>query len=208
MADPVHGLNLSADDNSKKSRKGAIPRNVETYLKVATMNAFADEVAKLADDAPVPPPEKSKSRALKNMAQMGLLTGAAAPIIAVGRQFVEGAVDTPGGFRPRFDAGKARVKGTTKGDLVGRALAAGVGGTLLGYAKNRLQQHQDQQKAAAAGGPPSGPRIAVAAGPASTAKGMRVGNTPIAAKSGVVRPAATNPVNPRLPLGDAMTPKV
>jgi hypothetical protein len=208
MADPVHGLNLSGDDNSKKSRKGSIPRNVETYLKTAAMNAFADEVAKLADEDPAAPPTKSKARVLKDMAQMGLLTGTAAPIIAAGRHFVEGAVDTPGGFRTRFDAGKARIKGTTKGDILGRALAAGVGGTLLGYAKNRLQQHQDQQKAAAAGGPPSGPRIAVAAGPSSSAKGMRIGNTPIAAKSGVTRTGASKPVNPRMSLPDAMAPKV
>lgn len=204
MADPVHGLNLSGDDNSKKSRKGSIPRNVETYLKTAAMNAFADEVSKLA--------EGQERHPARDMAQMALLGATAAPVIDVSGKFVKGFVDTPGGLRARAAGGLASAAETTAGDIASKAFTAGVGGTALGYARNRLQQYQrgleDKVAAALAGGTPSGPRIAVAAGPASSAKGMRVGNTPIAAKSGVTRPAAAKPVNPRMPLSDAMTPKV
>ena len=204
MADPVHGLNLSSDDNSKKSRKGSIPRNVETYLKTASMNAFADEVSKLA--------EGQERHPARDMAQMALLAGGAAPVIDLSGRFVRGLIDTPGDLRARLSGGSAEVGKATAGDLAAKAFTAGVGGTALGYAKNRLQQYQQgldgKVAAALAGGAPTGPRIAVAAGPASSAKGMRIGNTPIAAKSGVTRPGAAKPVNPRMPLSDAMTPKV
>ena len=209
MADPVHGLNLSGDDNSKKSRKGSIPRNVETYLKTAAMNAFADEMAKLANGEQPAKEGPSKLRRLKHMAQGALLTGTAAPIVSGGREFVKGFVDGGGNFRTRVSRGATKAtEKLTAGEIAGRAVAGGLGGGLLGYAKDQLARHQAKEAGALVGGAPSGPRIAVAAGPSSSAKGMRVGNTPIAAKSGVTRTAAAKPVNPRMSLSDAMAPKV
>lgn len=238
--DEHHGLDLSRDDNLKKSRKGAIPKNVDSFLKAASARAFADEMRKLADGEDPTEVEAAisklqKPKPWKTIGQTALMASVAAPLIEAGGKFTKGFVDAHGGLGARFtgglgEAGKGGIKAMTKGDIASRALTSGLGGGVLAAAKEgieiskarrTLQEYLQQQKdaAAPAGGPPSGPsgpRVAVSANPpaptnplrGSSNKAQRVGNTPIAAKSGVVRSQSGEAMNPRAPLTAAMKPKV
>lgn len=206
MADPTHGLELEGDDNRKKSRKGAIPRNVATYLKSATLEGFADEMAKLSKD------EKPTSLKVKHLGQSALLGGVAAPLLSATGDVTKGLVNhgLPGGAKA--------LKGISRGDIAAAAVTGALGATALSAAKQRLAKHQDVKIADAfgvgAGGAPSGPKVSTPSAPTlgvlrgSSNKGQRVGNTPIAAKSGVVRSMSGQAMNPRSPLGDAIRPKV
>lgn len=236
--DSPHGLDLSKDDNSKKSRKGSIPKNVESYLKAASMAAFVEEMQKLSEGEPEPAEVEqaitklTKPKPWKTIGQTALLASVAAPVIEGAGRFTKGFVDTPGGLGARAagglgEAGKGGLRAMTKGDIASRALTSGAGGAVLAAAKEGIELQQarralhnyisSKQAAALAGGPPSGPQVSAAAGPpppsisplrGSSNKGQRVGNTPIAAKSGVVRSMSGEAMNPRAPLTAAMKPKV
>lgn len=235
--DPAHGLDLSKDDNLKKSRKGSIPKNVESYLKSASMLAFADEVQKISEGESDPEEVQqaitklTKPKPWKTIGQTALLASVAAPVIEGAGRFTKGFVDTPGGLGARTrgglgEAGKGGLLAMTKGDIASRALTSGAGGAVLAAAKEGIELQQARRKlhdylakeagSGLAGGAPSGPRISAAAPPqpsisplrGSSSKSQRVGNTPIAAKSGVTRSMSGEAMNPRAPLSAAMKPKV
>lgn len=198
----VHGLDLSKDDNSKKSRKGSIPKNVASYLKSASLAAFADEMRKLSDAEPDEAVEQAvskltKPRAWKTIGQTALMAGAAAPVIEGAGRFTKGFVDTSGGLAARARGGMGQaakgvlsgsgVKAMTKGDVVSRALTAGAGGGVLAAAKEGLELHNARKSlhnyiatnkeaaiGVALGGPPSGPSAPSAPStPAPTASPLR-----------------------------------
>lgn len=217
MADEHHGLDLAADENSRKSRKGSIPRNVDTFLKKSMVDAFVDEISKLADDQP---PTKIK---LKHMGQAALFGGAASPALKATGNFAKGFVNHAGGnIAARVGGGLEEVARTTRGDIASKALEGALGGTVVSAASNALANRQREEAArtkqsdlfGGAGGAPSGPKISTPAAPTlgvlrgSSNKSQRVGNTPIAAKSGVTRSMSGTALNPRANLGDAMKPKV
>lgn len=221
MADAQHGLDLSSDENSRKSRKGAIPRNVDTYLKSAMLDAFQVELAKLSEE------DVSTSTKAKHLGQMALLGSATAPLLNAAGHFVRGAVDTEGPLSKRLlEGGIGAVQNLSAGDVARKVFTGGVGGTGIGLAQDALSRHQQREIAQAtkqaeglfggggAGGAPSGPKVSTPSAPTlgvlrgSSNKGQRVGNTPIVAKSGVTRSISSQPVNPRTNLGDAMRPKV
>ncbi len=240
--DSTHGLDLSKDDNHKKSRKGMIPKNIESYLKVASMNAFADEMHKLSEDVSEEKVQQAvtkltKPKAWKTIGETAALAGVAAPVIEGAGRFTKGFVDAPGGLAARArgglgEAGKSGLRAMTKGDVASRSLTSGMGGGVLAAAKEGIELHQarkalhdyiaSNKEAAigvALGGPPSGPRVTTASAPdapapavsplrGSSNKSQRVGNTPIAAKSGVTRSMSGQAMNPRAALSDAMRPKV
>lgn len=235
--DSPHGLDLSKDDNTKKSRKGAIPKNVESYLKGASLSAFVDEMRKLSegetDEAEVEQAitKLTKPKPWKTIGQTALLASVAAPAIEGAGRFTKGFVDTHGGLGARAmgglgEAGKGGIRAMTKGDIASRALTAGAGGAVLAAAKEGIELQQARRAlhsylgkdaAAPAGGAPSGPRTSAAAGPpppsisplrGSSNKSQRVGNTPIAARSGVTHSMSGEAMNPRAPLTAAMKPKV
>lgn len=208
MADENHGLDLSSDENKRKSRKGSIPRNVDTYLKSAMLEGFADEIMKLSEGEPSPAAMKAK-----HMGQLALFGGLANPALQALGTFTEHSV--PGGL----GAGIKAVKGLSRGSLASSALTGAVGGSMIAAAKDKLKQHQENELGKIADllggmGAPSGPKVSTPAAPTlgvlrgSSNKSQRVGNTPIAAKSGVTRSSSGQAMNPRANLSDAMRPKV
>jgi len=243
-ADTGHGLDLSKDDNSKKSRKGAIPRNVDTYLKEKKLAAFAEEMQKLStapedeEEVQAAISKLQKPKPWKNIAQTAGMAAVAAPVIEGAGRFTKGFVDARGGLGARLRGGLGHaatgdlaakgLRGMTSGDVVSRSLTAGLGGGVLSAAREGVELHQaraalhrylhgGEKDAADMGVPavpsaPAAPQIKLPA-PASPLRGssnksQRVGNTPIAAKSGVTRSMSGTPMNPRASLSDAMTPKV
>lgn len=209
MADEHGGLDLTGDENRRKSRKGSIPRNVDTYLKEARLDGFADEVRKLAADEP------PTSTRVKHLGQLALFGGLANPALQTIGAFAEHGV--AGGL----GAGVKAMRNTTRGSLASSALTGAIGGSMIAAAKDKLKQHQENELAPKfadlfSGAPsgPSGPKVSTPAAPTlgvlrgSSNKSQRVGNTPIAAKSGVTRSMSGQAMNPRANLGDAMRPKV
>jgi len=103
-----------------------------------------------------------------------------------------------------------------------KSLTAGLGGGVIAAAKEGIEVHNarkaireylGQKEAGLLGGTPSGisgPKISTPAAPTlgvlrgSSNKSQRVGNTPIAAKSGVTSSSSGDAMNPRRNLGDAM----
>lgn len=244
----VHGLDLSQDDNSKKSRKGSIPRNVETFLKKAELQGFAEEMQKLSDTDSESDEEVSQAisklqrpKPWKTIAQTAALAATAAPVIDAAGRFTKGFVDTHGGLGARARGGLGRVAtetrggagllGMTMGDIASKGVTSGAGGAVLAAAKEGIELRRarntlharlalaDDKIAAAVGAGaaiagPSGPRISLPQAPTlgvlrgSSNKSQRVGNTPIAARSGVTRSQSGEAMNPRANLSDAMKPKV
>lgn len=208
-----HGLDLSEDDNSKKSRKRTIPRNVATYLKKAMLDGFAEEMAKLSEEKP------SLGVKAKHLGQLALFGGLANPALQAVGTFAEHAAAPGGGLA----AGAKAVRGLSRAQVGSSALTGAIGGSLVAAAKDKLKQRQESELGAkmadlfsglGAGGAPSGPKVSTPAAPSlgvlrgSSNKSQRVGNTPIAAKSGVTRPAVAAAMNPRTNLTDAIRPKV
>lgn len=213
MADDTHGLDLAAAENARKSRKGSIPRNVDTFLKSSTLSAFVDELQKLADDQP---PTKIK---LKHLGQSAALGGVSTPAVETAARFVKGFADTNGGIKTRLGGGARELATTTRGDVAKKTFLGALGATGIAQAHDTLKNHQLEEivhKHADlfTGGAPSGPKVSVPSAPTlgvlrgSSNKSQRVGNTPIAAKSGVTRSMSGVALNPRANLGDAMRPKV
>lgn len=219
MADAPHGLDLSDDENKRKSRKGSIPRNVDTYLKSALLEGFTDEISKLSADEP---PTKVK---VKHLMQAGAFGGTVTPAIEVASRFVKGFADHPGGggIAARTASGVKELGTATRGDVAKKMFLGAAGATGIAQAQDALHRHQAAEIAQAKGaadlfsGPasgPAGPKVSTPSAPTlgvlrgSSNKGQRVGNTPIAAKSGVVRSMSGQAMNPRANLGDAMRPKV
>ncbi len=221
----THGLEDRLEEHDRvKSRKGAIPTNVQTLMKAASMAAFLDEVSKLAVDEVevVDAAHKlQKPRPWKTIGQTAAMVGAAAPAIDVAGKFTKGFLDTPSGGLGAHIAGGAKTVGAmTLGDLAAKSLTAGLGGGVIAAAKEGIELHNArkalhsylmQEKASGLlGGAPSGPKISTPAAPTlgvlrgSSNKAQRVGNTPIAAKSGVTQAASGDAMNPRRNLGDAM----
>lgn len=118
------------------------------------------------------------------------------------------------------------VRGMTAGDVAARSLTAGLGGGVIAAAKEGIEVHNARKAIreylgqakesgllGGLGGAPSGPagpKISTPAAPTlgvlrgSSNKSQRVGNTPIAAKSGVTNSSSGDAMNPRRNLGDAM----
>lgn len=215
MADTTHGLDLSSDENARKSRKGSIPRNVDTYLKSAMLEAFQDELMKLSDGEV---PTKVKA---KHLGQAALLGGTTAPLVGATGDFVKGFAKGQGGILSRAASGVGEVSHELVPSLAARATTGALGMTGVVAARHALEQRQAYELARAkqadmlgSMGAPSGPKISTPAAPTlgvlrgSSNKSQRVGNTPIAAKSGVTRSASGQAMNPRANLSDAMRPKV
>lgn len=207
-----------------KARKGAIPTNVRTLMKAASMTAFTDELAKLAvdDHEVVQAVEKlQKPRPWKTIGQTAGLVATVGPAIDGLGKFTKGFVNTRGGLGARAVGGVKEVKTLTPGDIASKAVTAGLGGGAIAAAKEGIELHRARRSlrnyimsqdklSALLGGAPSGPKISTPAAPTlgvlrgSSNKGQRVGNTPIAAKSGTTNSASGDAMNPRRNLGDAM----
>lgn len=173
-----------------------------------------------------------KPRPWRTIGQTAAMVGAAAPAIEAAGKFTKGFTDTHGGLGARFAGGLGQaahgihpgsgVRGMTAGDIAAKSLTAGLGGGVIAAAKEGIELHNarkairdylDQTKMAnvlGIGGAPAGPKISTPAAPTlgvlrgSSNKSQRVGNTPIAAKSGVTSSASGDAMNPRRNLGDAM----
>jgi len=238
----THGLDLSKDDNLKKSRKGATPKNVDTYLKGAMLESFADEMQKLSEpgvaEVEAAISKLQRPKPWKTIGQTAALASVAAPVIEGAGRFTKGFVDTHGSMRARVAGGlgeaggKLGLRSMTRGDVAQRMVGAGLGGGVLASAKegielhgarNALKQYLSKEAAAGLGDPggtttgaPAGPRISMPkiSTPqptllrSSSNKGQRVGNTPIAARSGVTQSISGQAMNPNVPLSYAMKPKV
>ncbi len=221
----AHGLEDALAENDKmKSRKGAIPANVQTLMKAASMAAFTDELAKLSVDEHevVQAAEKlQKPRPWRTIGQTGAVVAGAAPLIDVAGKFTKGFVNTKGGLGLRAAGGAKEIGTLTGGDVASKMLTSGLGGAAIAAAKEGIELRNarraihnyimSQDKLSGLmGGPPSGPKVSTPAAPTlgvlrgSSNKGQRVGNTPIAAKSGTTNSASGDAMNPRRNLGDAM----
>lgn len=239
-----HGLDLSKDDNLKKSRKGATPKNVDTYLKGAMLTAFTDEMQKLSEpgvaEVEAAISKLQKPKPWKTIGQTAALASVAAPVIEGAGRFTKGFVDAHGSVRTRVAGGlgvaaengviKGGLKSMTRGDVAQRMVGAGLGGGVLAAAKEGIELHGARNalksylaKEAASSDPggtapgaPAGPRISMPkiSTPqptllrSSSNKAQRVGNTPIAARSGVTQSISGQAMNPNVPLSYAMKPKV
>lgn len=222
----THGLENELESaRNIKSRHGSIPSNVETLMKTASMVAFADEIAKLSVDEAVvadAAQKLQKPRPWRTIGQTAAMVGAAAPAIEAAGKFTKGVVDTKGGLGARVAGGVGAIGKMTAGDVAAKSLTAGLGGGVIAAAKEGIEVHNarkairdylSQAKVSgllgAASGP-AGPKISTPAAPTlgvlrgSSNKSQRVGNTPIAAKSGVTGSASGDAMNPRRNLGDAM----
>jgi hypothetical protein len=219
-----HGLDI--DDKRLKSRKGSIPANVQTLMKEAEMAAFVDEVRKLSVDeheVEQAAAKLQKPKPWKVIGQTAGLASVAAPVIDTAGKFTKGVVNTKGGIAPRIAGGIKEVGQHTVGDLAAKAVTSGLGGGVLAAAKEGIELHHarkaihsylaENKLSSLFGGPPSGPgtpKVTVPSAPTlgvlrgSSNKSQRVGNTPIAAKSGVTRSSSGDPMNPRRNLSDAM----
>lgn len=219
-----HGLDI--DDKRLKSRKGSIPTNVQTLMKEAQMAAFVDEVQKLSVDeheVEQAAAKLQKPKPWKIIGQTAGLASVAAPAIDTAGRFTKGFVNAKGGLSSRLAGGTKELAQQTGGDLAAKALTSGLGGGVLAAAKEGIELHHarkaihsylaENKLSSLFGGPPSGPgtpKVTVPSAPTlgvlrgSSNKSQRVGNTPIAAKSGVTRSASSDPMNPRRSLSDAM----
>lgn len=237
----THGLDLSKDDNLKKSRKGATPKNVDTYLKGAMLESFMDEMQKLSEpgvaEVEAAINKLQRPKPWKTIGQTAALASVAAPVIEGAGRFTKGFVDAHGGVGARVagglgSAGKGGIRAMTRGDVAQKMVGAGLGGGVLAAAKegielhgarNALKQYLSKEAAAGLGDPggtttgaPAGPRISMPkiSTPqptllrSSSNKAQRVGNTPIAARSGVTQSISGQAMNPNVPLSYAMKPKV
>lgn len=223
----MHGLEDRIEEHDRvKSRKGSIPSNVQTLMKVARMAAFADEVSKLSmDDVEVVEAahKLQRPRPWRNIGQTALVVGAAAPAIDAAGRFTKGFVNSKGGLGARAAGGARELGALTAGDIAAKSVTAGLGGGAIAAAREGIEVHNarkavrrylDQAKLSSLfGGPPSGPgapKVSLPAAPTlgltrgSSNKSQRVGNTPIAAKSGVTQAASGDAMNPRRNIGDAM----
>jgi len=230
-ADHEHGLTLPRA--ASKSRKGSIPRNINTLAESAKLSAFSDELRKLASvgQEPGPPVDDlavqeaaaklRKPKPWRTIGQTATMASLAAPAIATGGRFVEGFVDTPGDVRARALGGARNAATQTAGQLASRAVTTGLGGGVIAAAKEGLDLHnarktvhgylsQNADKLANIAGvtaPATATGLAAPSGQlrSSANKGQRVGTTPIAAKSGVTNSSSGIAVNPRRNIGDAIT---
>lgn len=221
----THGLEDELEKaRIMKSRHGSIPANVQTLMKTATFAAFADEIAKLSVDeaAVIDAAQKlQKPRPWRTIGQTALAVGTAAPVIEAAGKFTKGVIDTHGGPGARLGGGLASVGKITAGDVAAKSLTAGLGGGMIAAAKEGIEVrnarrairdyvNQSKLSGLLGGGAPAGPKISTPAAPSlgvlrgSSNKSQRVGNTPIAAKSGVTGSASGDSMNPRRNLGDAM----
>lgn len=219
----MHGLEESLSEQDRlKSRRGSIPANVSTLMKTAVMASFTDELAKLsADEVAVADAvnKLQRPRPWKTVGQTAALVGTVAPAIDLAGRFTKGFVDTKGGIGARAAGGLANARTATLGDLASKALTSGLGGGAIAVAKEGIEVHNARkavhdylQKTSMFGAPPAstGPKVSTPSAPTlgvlrgSSNKSQRVGNTPIAAKSGVTSSASGDAMNPRRNLGDAM----
>lgn len=208
-----------------KTRTGAIPANVRTLMKAASMTAFTDELAKLSAvedrDVMAAAEKLQKPRPWKVIGQTAGLVAGAAPVIDVAGRFTKGFINSKGPVAARVAGGAKEIKELTAGDIASKMLTSGLGGGAIAAAKEGIELHNARQalrsyvqdKLSALLGPPSGPKTPSVSTPAaptlgvlrgSSNKSQRVGNTPIAAKSGTTNSASGDAMNPRRNLGDAM----
>lgn len=111
----------------------------------------------------------------------------------------------------RVASGVGLLAASAAAPVAGYHLLKSIGGDLAQSRELREQERALREKMSTLfGGAPAGPKVATPSAPSlgvlrgSSNKGQRVGNTPIAAKSGTTRSSSGDPMNPRRNLSDAM----
>jgi len=153
----------------RKSRKGAMPANVETLMKQdrcskggaklsslqfqAFAQALKEKLAIVSTPQPVSREQAReaaktlrKPKSMRRHVEIAGISGAATPLIAGASRAAKGFADTKGGLKARL-AGAAKEVGTaTLGDVASQAVGGGLTGGVLSASREGLQTRKARKQ--------------------------------------------------------------